>query len=67
MSSQTHQSDNAHLQVPLSSEPHGISCTIVAPTPPVSPNLVSTFPGAQTASMSSAAKSLSNGKSQGKK
>ncbi|KAI0697321.1 hypothetical protein C8T65DRAFT_662409 [Cerioporus squamosus] len=47
--------------MPRSSEPHGISCTIVAPSPPVSPNLVATFPGPQTASLGSVATTLSNG------
>ncbi|KAI0748741.1 hypothetical protein C8Q80DRAFT_1271098 [Daedaleopsis nitida] len=34
--------------IPLNSEPHGISCTLVAPTPPTSPNFAATFARAQS-------------------
>ncbi|KAI0351562.1 hypothetical protein OH77DRAFT_1524085 [Trametes cingulata] len=39
---------SAHPNAPSSSEPHGISFTLMEPTPPNSPNLGGSFPGSQT-------------------
>ncbi|KAH9848915.1 hypothetical protein C2E23DRAFT_888748 [Lenzites betulinus] len=36
-----------HPYAPRSSEPHGISFTLIQPTPPTSPNLVANFPTAR--------------------
>ncbi|KAI0672634.1 hypothetical protein C8Q78DRAFT_1076985 [Trametes maxima] len=39
---------SAHPNAPRRSEPHGISFTLVQPTPPTSPNLAPSFPSVQT-------------------
>ncbi|EIW51860.1 uncharacterized protein TRAVEDRAFT_54280 [Trametes versicolor FP-101664 SS1] len=46
MSSNNNKS--VHPHAPHSSEPHGISFTLIQPTPPASPNLLPNFPKSQT-------------------
>ncbi|KAI0636383.1 hypothetical protein C8Q77DRAFT_1154330 [Trametes polyzona] len=45
--SNQNQANATQPNAPQSTEPHGISFTLVQPTPPNSPNLVPNFPTAQ--------------------